>query len=398
MANSTMTETGQPAAVDRRWSLFLISTAVSLYWISLYLYVPTLPVYAENKTNQDLAMVGVILSMYGLWQAILRLPLGIASDWLGRRKPFILAGFVLSGLGAYLMATATGADGLVVGRAVTGLAAAAWVPLVVVFSSLFPPEQAVRASALLSLVNTLSRVLATSITGLLNQWGGFSLAFYLSVAVAGLAILVTLPVRETARPPRRPSPRSIGMLITRRDVLVPGLLSAVGQYITWATTFSFLVIRAEQLGASGTGQSLLVSLNIGIGVVGNLVTSALSRRFGNLRLIYASYTMMVLGTLIAGLAGSLPVVFLAQALIGLGAGIGYPLCMGMSIEQVEDQERATAMGLHQAVYAIGMFAGPWLSGILAERLGLPVMFAITAAGALALTIGLASLLRKSART
>ncbi len=62
-----------------------------LYWTSLYLYVPTLPVYIEAKA-QNLALVGGVLAMYGLWQMIVRLPLGIAADWLGRRKPFILVG------------------------------------------------------------------------------------------------------------------------------------------------------------------------------------------------------------------------------------------------------------------------------------------------------------------
>jgi MFS family permease len=36
------------------------------------------------------------------------------------------------------------------------------------------------------------------------------------------------------------------------------------------------------------------------------------------------------------------------------------------------------MGLHQSVYSIGMFAGPWLSGILADAIGLRPMFAVTA--------------------
>jgi len=58
--------------------------------------------------------------------------------------------------------------------------------------------------------------------------------------------------------------------------------------------------------------------------------------------------------------------------------MSYPVLMGMSIQYVADQERATAMGLHQAVYAIGMFAGPWLSGILADVLGILPMFGITA--------------------
>ncbi|MFZ5918539.1 MAG: MFS transporter [Chloroflexota bacterium] len=67
-------------------------------------------------------------------------------------------------------------------------------------------------------------------------------------------------------------------------------------------------------------------------------------------------------------------------------GISYPVLMGMSIRHVDDTERTTAMGLHQAVYAAGMFAGPWLSGILADAVGLRPMLGVTAFGCLALSL------------
>ena len=116
---------------------------------ALYLYVPTLPTYVESKSD-NLALVGVVLAQYGLWQGIIRLPLGIAADWLGRRKPFIIAGFALSGLGALMMGISGDVNGLVIGRAITGLAAGTWVPLVAVFSGLFLPHEAVKATAILS--------------------------------------------------------------------------------------------------------------------------------------------------------------------------------------------------------------------------------------------------------
>ncbi len=380
---------------SRRGMLILVTAAVALYWASMYLYVPTLPVYAEEITG-DLVMVGTILSMYGLWQAVVRLPLGITADWLGRRKPFLLLGFALAGLGAYLMGVSSTGGGLLVGRAITGLAAAAWVPLVVLFSSLFPPHEAVRAAALLSIVNSLSRVIATGLTGTINHLsGGYSMAFFLAVGLAGLAVLVTLPVREEARPPRRPSLRGIGKLITRPDVLLPAVLSAVAQYITWAATFGFLPILARDLGATGEQQSILVSLNIGIAMAGNFLVTYVIRRYGNLRMVYTSFAIMIAGMAAAALAGSLALVFAAQALIGFGFGIGYPLYMGMSIEKVSEQERATAMGLHQAVYASGMFAGPWLSGILASLMGVQPMFAVTAAAVLALSLWVTRLLAKA---
>jgi MFS family permease len=91
-----------PGASSRRLMITLYAIAVFLYWIALYLYMPTLPTYAQSKSD-NLALVGVVLSMYGLWQAIIRLPLGIAADWLGWRKPFIIVGLALAGLGAWAM-------------------------------------------------------------------------------------------------------------------------------------------------------------------------------------------------------------------------------------------------------------------------------------------------------
>jgi len=360
----------------------LVGFAVFLYWMGLYLYVPTLPTYVQSKSD-NLALVGVVLAQYGLWQAVVRLPLGIAADWLGWRKPFIVAGFALVGLGALAMGLAGGVSGLLVGRAITGLAAATWVPLVVLFSSLFPTDEAVRASALLTSVGSVGQVLATVVTGSLNELGGYPLAFFLAAGAAALAILIVLPARENRRLPRRPSAGSVGRLVTRRDVLLPAVLAAVSQYANWAATFSFTPILARQLGGTDTTQSLLVSMHVGVVILGNLAAPAVAGRIGARRLVILSFVFMSLGLGGAALASSLPLLFAAQFCMGLSQGVGYPVLMGMSIEHVADDERTTAMGLHQAVYAIGMFSGPSLSGILSDAMGIQPMFGVTAVACLA---------------
>jgi MFS family permease len=85
-------------------------------------------------------------------------------------------------------------------------------------------------------------------------------------------------------------------------------------------------------------------------------------------------------------ARSLALVFVAQVCFGLASGIGYSVLMGLSIRDVDETQRATAMGLFQAVYAIGMFAGPWLSGVLADGIGIQPMFGVV--GAVCLAVGL----------
>jgi len=358
---------------------------VFLFWMALYLYVPTLPVYAQTHSD-NLALIGVVISMYGLWQAIIRLPLGIAADWLGRSKPFIIAGMVLVGLGAWVMGTANGINGLIVGRAITGLAAGTWVPLIVMFSSFFPHAEAVRATAVLTLVLSVSQLVATGLTGWLNELGGYPLAFFLATGTAGLAIILVIPAQETRRPSKAPSLRGIGKLITRRDVLIPALLNTIGQYVGMASTFGFIPILAQSLGAGNVIQSLLVAVNFVVYILGNLLATTVVRRIGNRAMVVASFVMMAAGLVIAAAATSLSWVFAAQVCCGLAGGVSYPVLIGMSIENVSSGERSTAMGLHQSVYGIGMFAGPWLSGILANAIGIQPMFGVTAFACL--TLGL----------
>lgn len=368
---------------SRRLMIVLCTVAVFLYWNALYLYMPTLPTYVESKSD-NLALVGVVLSMYGLWQALVRIPVGVASDWVGKRKPFIIGGFALAALGAWVMGTASGVNGLLLGRAITGLAAGTWVPLIVLFSSLFPPQEAVRASALLTLVGSVGRMLATGVTGSLNGLGGYSLAFFLAAAAAVLAMVVMVPSREQTHTPKRPSWQSIYALASRRDVLLPSVLSLIAQYATWGATFGFIPILAAKLGATGMTQSALVSMNVGVGTLGNLVATTIVNRIGARRLVYGSFILLCAGVAGVGLAPSLPFVFVAQLCIGLSQGIVYPVLMGLSIRQVGESQRTTAMGLHQSIYAIGMFAGPAASGVIADLIGIRPMFGVTAAVCLVL--------------
>jgi MFS family permease len=176
----------------------------------------------------------------------------------------------------------------------------------------------------------------------------------------------------------------VGRLITRPDVLLPALLAAISHYTQWTATFGFMPILARELGATDILLSALLAMHIGVVTLGNLAATAIVDRIGARRLVYVSVTLLSGGVGLAAIAPSLAVVFVAQIWIGLSQGIGYPVLMGLSIRYVADTNRTTAMGLHQAVYAIGMFTGPWISGMVADVIGIQPMFAVTAAACLIL--------------
>jgi MFS family permease len=283
--------------------------------------------------------------------------------------------------GALLMGTAPNPQALLYGRAITGAGAATWVPLTVVFSALYPPEDAVRATTILTLMSAVARLLATGANATLNALGGYGLAFTVAAALAGAAIALTAPAPEPRLPARAPAFRSIARLAAREDVLAPALLSAMAHFVLMAVSYGFITLRAEELGASGAILSNLTVIHLAAFTPAVLLATALVRRFPLRPLLVTSFVVICAGTLAAA-GPSVPWLVASQVLVAIGYGVNYPILMGMSIRKVDGAERATAMGVHQSVYALGMFAGPWLCGLLAESIGLQPMFVVTALGTL----------------
>lgn len=64
----------------------------------------------------------------------------------------------------------------------------------------------------------------------------------------------------------------------------------------------------------------------------------------------------------------------------------FPLLLGMSIESVPADMRATSMGAYQALYALGIFRGPLVEGFFNDWLGLRAGFYFAAVLGLAADI------------
>jgi predicted MFS family arabinose efflux permease len=366
-----------------------------LFFVALYAYVPSLPAYISERTS-SLGEIGVVLSMYGLWMAALRIPLGIVTDATGRNKPYLVGGVLMAGIGAVVMALGKSLGVLAIGRALTGMAAAAWVPMMVVFAGFFPPEQAIFATSLLSFASSLGMMIGTGMTGTLQTAGGYSLAF---IAAAGLSVVAAIGVAFASIPRRdighrgQVTPRSVIAIFRRRDVLVPSFTNALCQFGVWALTFGFMPLLARRMGASAVATGLIMTLNIAANTAANLLATLIANRGGRRLLLYGSFAAFAGGAVLAALSQSVPALFVSTVIMGLANGLFFPILLGLSIQRVDAAHRSTAMGIHQAVYAVGMFAGPWIGGVLADAFGLRAMFAIVAAFSLAAPSALIALNR-----
>ncbi|MFW6151179.1 MAG: MFS transporter [Chloroflexota bacterium] len=373
---------------SHRASAVLFCTATFFFWASLYLYVPVLPVHARSMGG-SLVAAGVVVSSYAVPQALVRVPLGLWFDRLARKKTLIIGGVLAAGIGALGLALSPDALWLSVARAVTGVGAATWVAFTVYFASYYAPERAPHAIGTINAVNAGALLVATACGGVLADRLGHTAAF---MGAAGLAIagLVCVVLGREVQVGRQPQQRREGLarVAGRRSLVVASLLGLLLQFVNHAGIFGFVPIYAESIGASATDLGLITMLALASSAVASLFAPRLVDREGLRKTVVCGAALLAVALASVPLVSSLEVLGLVQMVNGSGRGVLMATTMALSLRDVEHGRRATAMGLYQATYAIGMFSGPLASGFLAESLGLTALFrGLASIGALIAVLG-----------
>jgi MFS family permease len=196
-----------------------LSAIFGLRMLGLFFILPVFAVHAPQYAGGgDLVLVGIALGAYGLTQAILQIPFGMASDRWGR-KPVIAAGLLIFAAGSFL---AAGADTIwmaIAGRALQGAGA---ISSVVVALAADLTSQAHRTKvmamigSMIAFSFALSLVAAPALYRALGMGGLFAIVGVLALA----AIWLVFAVVPDAPPVPRPAPGLAGLA----EALSPELL------------------------------------------------------------------------------------------------------------------------------------------------------------------------------
>ena len=145
-----------------------------------------------------------------------------------------------------------------------------------------------------------------------------------------------------------------------------------------ATMYGFTPIYAESIGASTGDLSLLTFFStLPVAIAAWLSSTSLVKRYGERQIVTTGLFLGAVAAAIVPFTKTLAHLYTTQAIGSLGRGIVFPILMGLSIQTVSEEKRATAMGFFQAIYALGMFGGPVVVGIIGDISGLTGGFLAT---------------------
>jgi MFS family permease len=361
-----------------RSPLVLVGLGTFLFWLSLYLYVPILPLHAQAK-GASLTMVGAVVASYAIAQVLLRIPIGVGADMIGKRRPFAAGGALVCAVGGLGLALAPDPWTLFAARTVTGIGAAAWVAISVLYASHWRAERAPMAMATVMALTQVAQVLATLAGGVLADRFGSESTFYGGFA-AGLAATAALFLaREPAAPSRAYSPATFMRVLGTPALLLVSGVSITVQFVTFSTSFGFVPVYAGVIGASKAEVGYITTAMFMSSAFGALVSGYAVQRAGYRGSILAAAIVVAVAMALVPAIGSVGLLGAGQALGGIGRGALNTLLIALALQSAGPAERATAMGVFQAIYAIGMLGGPIVSGAVADAYGLDSVFYLSAA-------------------
>jgi MFS family permease len=181
-------------------------------------------------------------------------------------------------------------------------------------------------------------------------------------------------------------------------VLLPGLLCAIVLFVVFSTTFTFIPLIGEDLHISSSQLSSFMVAYFITSMILNMLLNKITIDNKKFFLGILSLCLLSIGTAITGFSNSFSTLMLAQIIIGVAFGIGYPLFLGLAMEKSKNTSRTISMGVFQSIYSIGMFAGPPVSTYLAEVFGIPAMAIIISVAVLIIGTSITMVYMKKIRT
>ncbi|MGQ9694105.1 MAG: MFS transporter [Thermodesulfobacteriota bacterium] len=362
-----------------RRSILLIHLTAGFFWAAVYIYMPILSPYTQMISG-SFKSVGLVIGAYGLAQLLLRIPLGLWSDRLQKRKLFVLYGFFFDALAALGLLISANTAMLFFSVFAAGIAASMWVPFTVLFASYFPAEKLSSSMSLLLFSTRLSQITANYTGGMVAEAWDWSGPFYLGIILAAIGFLLATGLAEPG--PGKATPPSLRQLLTvgkNPFLILSSLTCIILQFTVFSAPISFTPLHAQQIGASkGQLGILLFCYQLPNTAATLLSGTYLLGYFSQPLLIFSGFISIAGSLIILPLISQINILYGIQALNGFGVGLAFPLLMTLALRAVAPGQQATAMGFFQSLYALGMTAGPIISGLLAQQWGLNIVFLINA--------------------
>lgn len=345
------------------------------YWFALYSYSSFLTPMAEAM-GASATMSGLIASTYGLAMILFRIPIGILSDRLRKRKLFVMLGAVLICLSALGLSLAKTPVQMLISRSLAGIGVSTWVTVTVLYNSYFPPEESQKALSDINLFCKVGSFAAGFAGAAAAAWFGLMQgSCYVALAVGIVGLILSFFIRETAAEIKPLKFSELLPVFKNKSVLFGGVSCGIFQLMLYATGMSFASNLAKDIGATDFQVGILNTvMSMGGMISGFFLPRFFIKHIREKTLLHLSNLIACVSCILFPFAKSIGMIYAIEFASGFVSSFALALYMAIAVRYVPEEKKSSAMGVYQTVYAIGVFLGPTISGCFIDIFGYTLAF------------------------
>jgi MFS family permease len=333
---------------------------------------------------------------FGLSKAVTNYLAGTWSERYGR-KPVLVAGWVIAVPVPLMLILADAWWMVVAANVLLGISQGlTWSTTVIMKIDLVGPRQRGLAMGLNESAGYLAVAFTAVLTGYIAAHAGLRPEpFLVGVAYAALGLgLSTLAVRETRQHARlegsthkQPSDLSDADVFVLTSVREPALSSAsqagLVNNLNDGLAWGLFPVLFTSVGLNLSQVAVLVAIYPAVWGVGQLITGALSDRWGRKHLITSGMLLQAAALAAIAAADSFAWWAVAAAFLGAGTAMVYPTLLAAVGDVSHPSWRARAVGVYRLWRDLGFAVGALLTGLLADAWGIrPAVWAVAGLTAL----------------
>ncbi|MCB0119145.1 MAG: MFS transporter [Anaerolineales bacterium] len=339
----------------------------SILFIVLPLFVGKLP--APAFSMPETIRVGILVSLFGLTNAVLQPFAGALIDRVGSRKPFIMAGLSILGLATLGFIFASRFLDLLLLRLVQGVGVAMTIPAALALM-VGSSKKETRGGSMG--IYTTSRMLGLGIGplvgGALYDKYGFDAAFYAGSGFIILAlILVQLWVKE--EPVKKVEKTPAKIRIIDKSLLTPGILGVAFATLVMAASFSMMAALEDQFNERLNMSAFVFGIAFSALLLSRVFTQVplgrLSDRYGRKPFIIGGLILLAPVTAMLGFAHSATELIILRLIQGLASGGVAAPAFAIAADMAKEGGEGRQMSIVTMGFGLGVALGPLLAGVLA---------------------------------
>jgi MFS family permease len=347
--------------------------------LGMTIILPLLPFYAEHLGASPLE-VGMLVSVYALFQLVGGPMLGRMSDHTGR-KPLLLLSQAGTLVGFGILAWANSLWLVFLSRIIDGFTAGNISLAQAYIADVTKPEERTKSFAVIGIAFGVGFLIGPAISGFLAQFG-YQYPIFAAMALSATSILTTwvlLPSRKPAL--ERDASRRLSVLdwgvyvqFFRRPGLSPLLWQFFAFIFAFSTFMAGFALFAERrflwegkpFSAREVGYVYAYIGLLGIILQGGLI-GRLVRWLGDWKLVRYSFFFATIGFFWLGWTYSVGMLHVVAAVIAFSTGALRPALTSLITQAANRNEQGSVLGLTQSLQSIASIVAPFFAGLLIEH-------------------------------